>query len=102
MPSEMRVKPPARSCASTRSSTVSGFASAVTSAPSARPSSPSIAARMAVRSAGGSRVGVPPPKNTVCTGPVRPASTFAASLTSPMASAAYDSREAPPPSSVAV
>ena len=88
MPSEIRVKPAARSSASTRGSTVSGLASTVTSAPAARPNSVSMAASIAPRSAAGSRVGVPPPKKTVDTGPARGPSTRPASVTSAAASAA--------------
>ncbi len=82
MPSEMRVMPAARSPASTRSSTVSGLASTVTSASPASPNSPSIARRIPARAAGGSRVGVPPPKNTLVTGALAAPSTRRASRTS--------------------
>ena len=68
MPNDIRVNPAARSAARPASVTVSGFASAVTSAPGASPNSASTAPRIAPSWAGGSRVGVPPPKNTVRTG----------------------------------
>ncbi len=68
MPNETRVSPCDRNSLRLASSTVSGFASVVTSAPDVRPNSPSMTRRMAPNAAGGSRVGVPPPKKTVLTG----------------------------------
>ena len=82
MPSEIRVIPEARSCASDRSSTVSGLASAVTSQPGASPNSASSAVRSPPSWAGGSRVGVPPPRNTVAAGGTPGPSTFRANLIS--------------------
>ena len=88
MPNDIRVNPAARSAARPASVTVSGFASAVTSAPGASPNSASTAARIAPSWAGGSRVGVPPPKNTVRTGAASSPSTRRASRISAMASPA--------------
>ncbi len=68
MPKLIRLNPPWRSFSRYDGSTDSGLASVVTSAPGASPNSESIAARILARSSGGSRVGVPPPKNTVSTG----------------------------------
>ena len=90
MPNEIRVSPCARSSFRLASSTLSGFASVVTSAPGARPNSASIARRMPPSAVGGSRVGVPPPKNTVLTGRSAPcpsplASTWRANLISAIA-----------------
>jgi len=82
MPSEIRVTPAARSCASDRSSTVSGLASTVTSQPGASPNSPSIAVKSPPSWAGGSSVGVPPPRNTVATCGTPGPSTFRANLIS--------------------
>ncbi len=47
---------------------VSGLASTVTSAPAASPNSPSMTRSRPPSWPGASRVGVPPPKNTVLTG----------------------------------
>ena len=85
MPNETRVSPCARSSFRLAWSTLSGFASVVTSAPGARPNSASMARRMAPSADGGSRVGVPPPKNTVLTGMSAPASTRRANLISAIA-----------------
>ncbi len=65
MPNEMRVNPAARRSASIRSSTLSGFASVVTSASASSPNSARMASSTCARPAAPSRVGVPPPTNTV-------------------------------------
>jgi hypothetical protein len=84
--------------------TLSGFASVVTSASGSRPNVERSESSIRTRSADGSWVGVPPPKNTVSTTGRPPlwASVRAASSTSAMAVPAYDSRVAPSPSSSAV
>ena len=86
-PNEMRVKPPSRSSASESGETLSGFASVVTSAPGTRPKVEPSAWSIRTRSADGSWVGVPPPKNTVSTAGSSPlaASVRAASSISAMA-----------------
>ena len=83
------MNPPSRNAVSTAGSSVSGLASVVTSAPSAKPSSSRTARRIRTRSAGGSSVGVPPPKNTVLAGTGSP-STRAARRISAIAASAYD------------
>ena len=88
MPNETRVKPASRSEASVAASTSSGLASVVTSAPGVRPKAPAIAARIAERSAAGSSVGVPPPKNTVSTTGASAPNARRASPTSAMAAPA--------------
>jgi hypothetical protein len=85
MPSEIRVNPPARSVASEAASTLSGLASVVTSASGASPNKDRAASSTPTRSAAGSRVGVPPPTNTVDSGGTPPgaaASTGAANRSS--------------------
>jgi hypothetical protein len=103
-PNEMRVKPPSRSSASDAGVTLSGFASVVTSASGSSPKVERRASSIRTRSADGSWVGVPPPKNTVSTVGRPPlwARERAASSISVMAVSAYDSRVAPSPSSSAV
>ena len=78
-------RPGTRSSWRLASSTLSGFASVVTSAPGARPNSASMARRMRPSADGGSRVGVPPPKNTVLTVTSAPARTWRANLSSAIA-----------------
>ncbi len=92
------MKPTERSSARSAALTLSGLDSVVTSASSASPNSASIAPSTAPRSAGGSSVGVPPPRNTVETGRSASPSTRRASRTSAIAASAYDAREAPGPS----
>ena len=82
--------------------TLSGLASVVTSTSSASPKVSSTARRIETRSAAGSRVGVPPPKNTVSTCGRSGPSTSPAWATSAAACPAYAAWEPPPPSSVAV
>ena len=62
------MKPPAASSRAYSGVMVSGLASVVTSAPGAIPNRSTAAWRMRTRSAAGRSVGVPPPKNTVCSG----------------------------------
>ena len=62
------MKPAARSRARSAASTDSGLDSVVTSASAGQPEPLPIAATSRPRSAGGSRVGVPPPTKTVDTG----------------------------------
>ena len=107
MPNEIRLMPPARSRSRSARDTLSGLASVVTSAPGTSPNSSPIASTTATRSAGGSSVGVPPPKKTVETGRSRSPRTRRARRTSATAAWAYVVREAPgavaaPPSSSAV
>ena len=104
IPKLTRVKPASRSAARSQAATLSGLASVVTSAPGASPNSAAIAASTDASSPGPSRVGVPPPKNTVSTGRSRSPSTRRACRTSAIAASAYVAREAPgwSPSSSAV
>ena len=81
--------------------TLSGLDSVVTSAPG-KPERVPTASTTETRSPGGSSVGVPPPKNTVETCGAPSPSTARARRISATACAAYDAREAPPPSSSAV
>jgi hypothetical protein len=91
------VKPPARNSAICAAPTSSGLASVVTSASSANPKHASISRSTETRSAAGSSVGVPPPKNTVSTGPAAgPPSVREASRTSARAQAANPARSAAP------
>jgi hypothetical protein len=85
IPNETRVTPWARSSPSTAWSTLSGLASVVTSARGANPNSASMARRIWPNAAGGIKVGVPPPKNTVLTG-TSAASTLRAKAISASAS----------------
>ena len=82
------MKPTARSSSSPHCATESGFDSAVTSASGVSPNSAPIAATTDPRSAALSRVGVPPPKNTVDTGRSASPSTRRACLISAIAWAA--------------
>ena len=84
--------------------TLSGFDSVVTSTSADSPNSASMACSTDTRSAGGSSVGVPPPKKTVDTGAATSPSTRPASRTSAIAACAYVARDAPgaSPSSAAV
>ena len=82
--------------------TLSGLDSVVTSASGTSPNASRTASTTETRSRGGSSVGVPPPKNTVDTGGAPSPSTARACRISATACAAYDAREAPPPSSSAV
>ncbi len=104
MPKEIRLKPTERSSSRSHWATLSGLDSVVTSAPSSNPNSEATAARIAPRSTGFSRVGVPPPRNTVDTGTSRSPSTRRACRISAIAASAYVDREAPgaSPSSSAV
>ncbi len=102
MPNEIRFRPAATSFSRSPGRTESGLDSVVTSASTASPNSPSTASSTAPRSAGPSRVGVPPPKKTVETGTSRSPSTRRASLTSSIAVAAKLARDTPGPSSSAV
>ena len=95
MPNEIRSKPTWRSSSRSHSATLSGLASVVTSTSGASPNSAAIAARTAPSSPGLSKVGVPPPKNTVDTGRSASPSTRRASRTSSMAASAYVDRDAP-------
>ena len=70
MPNDTRVKPASRSRSRSARSTLSGLASVVTSASGRTPSSSRTAPSSRARSAGGSRVGVPPPRKTVAAGDV--------------------------------
>ena len=74
MPIDSRVTPDAASSAADASVTVSGFASTVTSASGSMPKAARTPSSMRARSPGGSRVGVPPPKNTVVAARSGPAS----------------------------
>jgi len=78
MPNETRVIPWARSSLRVAGPTLSGLASVVISAPGRSPNSASMARRTAPNAAGGSKVGVPPPKNTVLTGTSTAPSTLRA------------------------
>ena len=102
MPNEIRVKPPERSASRSHIVTLSGLDSVVTSTPSASPNSADSAARIAVRSPGGSSVGVPPPRKTVETGRSTSPSTRRACRISAIAASAYVDRLTPSPSSSAV
>ena len=68
IPKDTRVTPAAASTARDSGVTESGLASVVTSAPAASPKLSAACARTAARSSAGSSVGVPPPKNTLCSG----------------------------------
>ena len=102
MPKVTRLNPAARSAASDSGVTESGLASVVTSASGASPNSSSTARSIVARSADGSSVGVPPPTKTVETGRSASPSTRRASPISATRVWAYDARETPGPSSVAV
>ena len=95
------MKPPSRSSARLCGLTLSGLASVVTSAPVGEAEPLPDGVEDATRSALGSSVGVPPPKNTVSTAGA-PGSTSASRSSSRLAVAAKLAWEAPPPSSAAV
>ena len=102
MPNEIRLKPTPRSWSRSQAATESGLDSVVISGSRAKPNSPAIEASTTPSSAGGSRVGVPPPKKTVETGRSRSPSTRRACRTSEIADSAQVAWEAPGPSSAAV
>ena len=104
MPKLIRLKPADRSSSRSQAATLSGLASVVISTSSASPNSAAALAITAPRSAGGSRVGVPPPKKIVSILTSRWPSTRRASRISSMTAPAYVEREAPgvSPSSSAV
>jgi hypothetical protein len=102
MPRLIRVNPASLRRARLSGVTDSGLASVVTSTSGATGNSSRTAARTAARSSAGSRVGVPPPTNTVDTVGGSGPSTAAAARSSLIAVAAYSARLAPGPSSSAV
>ena len=104
MPKLIRLKPAVRSSSRSHAATLSGLASVVISTSSARPNSAAALATIAPRSAGFSRVGVPPPKKIVSILHVAVAQHVRAKRISRIAASAYDDRLAPTssPSSSAV